>query len=309
MIFDSLDFITALGEEHEALVGLCHKSIREQNLKRQFKAPLMVSAHQLKHLNKIDELDCDAVIINLEDGVAQEKKALALSYALIFISHLQQSDKKVIVRVNALDEGGDKEIEALNEVFPDAIRVPKIRTADEVHKLSKLIHARIDIHLSIETKESWVALADLRLTPRVTHFYLGILDLFADLSLSQSMVNISNPTMLYMLSHFLITSRSIGVEPVSFVYQEHKNSKVFNEWIRLEKEMGFSAKGVISPLQASQVMVLHEDSSELERAQHIIKSFEENRANGVTGFVDDVYGFIDEPIYKGALVIKDKHGI
>jgi len=31
--------------------------------------------------------------------------------------------------------------------------------------------------------------------------------------------------------------------------------------------------------------------------------FEERRAEGITGFSDERYGFIDEPIYKGALAL------
>jgi len=37
-----------------------------------------------------------------------------------------------------------------------------------------------------------------------------------------------------------------------------------------------------------------------------IKLFEMYRDEGITGFVDDEYGFIDEPIYKGALSLLDR---
>lgn len=303
MIFQSLENIIALGDDCSALKALHLSARRQQNKKQNFKAPLMVSAHQLKHLNKIDELATDAVIINLEDGVAKEQKKLALHYALLFISHLQQSDKKIIVRVNALEEGGIEEVKALNSVLPDAIRVPKIRNKHEVEKLHVLIDETIDIHLSIETASAWKNLSELKTSSRVTHFYLGVLDLLADLKLPQSIISLSNPTMLYMLGHFLVTSRVVGVEPVSFVFQEHQNMSQFQAWIELEKEMGFYAKGVISPNQAKAMMDLNIDEGQLQRARHIVKVFEASKAKGITGFVDENYGFIDEPIYKGALVV------
>ena len=43
------------------------------------------------------------------------------------------------------------------------------------------------------------------------------------------------------------------------------------------------------------------NEDEIARAHEIIKLFEEHAACGITGFVNDQYGFIDEPIYKGAL--------
>ncbi len=306
MIFEDLTDIINLGKDYKALKALHHSKPREQNRTKRFKAPLMVSAHQLKHLNKIDTLFCDAVIINLEDGVAAELKEQALQYALLFISHLQHSDKKIIVRVNALNEGGKAEIKALNGVLPDAIRVPKIETVDDVRLVAALIDEGIDIHLSVETALAWRNLSDLRVTPRVTHFYLGVLDLLADLGLSQAIIQPDNPTLLYLLGHFLITSRSLGIEPVSFVFQEHKNMAAFQAWIALEKSMGYRAKGVISPDQAKAMMLLGCDEAEMVRAKHIVAAFEAEQAKGNTGFVDEQYGFIDEPIYKGAKVILDQ---
>jgi len=128
------------------------------------------------------------------------------------------------------------------------------------------------------------------------------LDLFADMGLSHSLIDLENPTMKYILSHFLVTSLAIGVKPVSFIYQEYKNLEKFQQWVRLEKSMGFQAKGCISPDQVKIVNELMVDEEkELRRAKVIVKLFEMYREEGITGFVDEEYGFIDEPIYKGAL--------
>jgi citrate lyase subunit beta/citryl-CoA lyase len=122
------------------------------------------------------------------------------------------------------------------------------------------------------------------------------------MNLPQSIIKPTNPTMLYILSHFLITCKSIGVRPVSFVYQDYKNNNEFMKWITLEKEMGYDAKGCISPKQAQMVnQIFLDDEKEIEKAKEIIKLFEENQKNGITGFTHEEYGFIDEPIYKGAL--------
>jgi len=273
-------------------------------MKIDFKDALMLSTHNEKHLLKIPSLDAQCIMLNLEDGVSKEEKPIALKLCAEYLEKYKDIEKMFVVRVNALDEGGVDEIKYLNTYKPDAIRVPKIQTPADIKMLTQLIDDDIEIHISIESASAWNNLNLLRVDKRVTTFYIGVLDLFADLGLSQSIIDINNPTMTYMLSHFLITCKSIGVKPVSFVYQDYKNLEQFTQWLELEKMMGFNAKGCISPKQSqiSQKIFGHSDS-EIRKAQKIVELFEANEAKGITGFVDDKFGFIDEPIYKGAKVI------
>ena len=275
---------------------------RVLNKRDGYRSILMLSSHNLKHLLKIPSLEADCIMLNLEDGVSKEQKPFALALCALFLSYYRESEKKLVVRVNALDEGGYDEITYLNQFKPDAIRVPKIRTAKEVKSILHLLDEEIELHLSIETCESWANLASLKVDKRVKTFYLGILDLFADMHLSHSLIKRDNPTLLYILSHFLVTCKALHVKPVSFVYQDFKNLDDFGLWLELEKSMGFDAKGCISPSQVTLVNELFKDEvAELERAKIIVKLFEMNQELGISGFVDEEYGFIDEPIYKGAL--------
>ncbi|MDH4943857.1 aldolase/citrate lyase family protein [Sulfurimonas sp. C5] len=286
----------------EALDRLAVPKYRELNKTKKFRSALMLSCNNIKHLSKIESLEADCIMLNLEDGVSKEEKPFALALCAIFLSRLQKCDKKLVVRVNALDEGGYDEITYLNQFMPDAIRIPKIKTAEEVRAVHALVQDEIEIHLSIETAEAWNNLAELSVNKRVNTFYMGILDLFADMGLSQGLIQLENPTMQYMLSHFLITCKSIRVKPVSFVFQEFRDLDTFTKWIELEKSMGYDAKGCISPKQvelANEVFVDKEE--EIKRAKVIVKLFEMHQEEGISGFVDEEYGFIDEPIYKGAL--------
>jgi len=288
----------------EALDALATPIFREINKNNSFKSVLMLSCNNIKHLSKIESLDAECIMLNLEDGVSREDKPFALVLAAIFISKIKKSDKKLVVRVNALNEGGYEEITYLNQFMPDAIRVPKIQNAKEVKNVLALLNDEIDLHLSIETASAWHQLSSLALNKRVSAFYLGILDLFADMKLPQSLIDIDNPTMSYMLSHFLITAKSMNVKAVSFVYQEFKDLETFKCWIELEKRMGYDSKGCISPSQVKLVNEMFVDKEEeIKRASVIVKLFEMHRDEGITGFVDEEYGFIDEPIYKGALAL------
>ena len=299
-----LDDIIKAYEQRDlvSLDTLAKPKYREINKSKNFRSVLMLSANKIKHLMKIESLEADCIMLNLEDGVAPEDKPFALVLTAIFLSRLSKCDKKLVVRVNALDEGGYEEITYLNQFMPDAIRVPKIKNEKEVRSILHLLNDNIELHLSIETAQGWHNLSSLAVNKRVTTFYLGILDLFADMGLPQSLIDKNNPTMHYMLSHFLVTSRSMGVKPVSFVFQEYKDLDAFKEWLKLEHAMGYDAKGCISPKQVelvNQYFVNKEE--EIKRAKVIVKLFEMHRDEGITGFSDEEYGFIDEPIYKGAL--------
>jgi len=273
-------------------------------MKNNFSDALMLSTHNEKHLQKIPSLDAQCIMLNLEDGVSKEQKPEALRLCGEYLKKYTELKKMFVVRVNALDEGGEEEIRYINSYKPDAIRVPKVQTPDDVKKALKLIDEEIEVHLSIESAEAWKNLSNLRIDKRVTTFYLGVLDLFADFGLSHSIIDRKNPTMTYLLSHFLITAKSIGVKPVSFVYQDYKNLDEFSNWLELEKKMGFTAKGCISPKQSQLVQkIFGHDEKEIQKAKKIVKLFEENEAKGITGFVDEEFGFIDEPIYKGAKVL------
>ena len=288
----------------EALDAMAVPTYRELNKSMQFKSVLMLSCNNIKHLLKIESLEADCIMLNLEDGISRKEKPFALVLCAIFLTRLQKCSKKLVVRVNALDAGGYEEITYLNQFMPDAIRVPKIKSAQEVKNVLALLHKEIELHLSIETADAWHNLSALALNRRVSAFYLGILDLFADMKLSHSLINIHNPTMLYILSHFLISTKAMGVKPVSFVFQEFQDEQKFLQWLELEKSMGYDAKGCISPSQVKMVNKIFVDKeAEIQRAKVIIKLFEMHRDEGITGFVDEEYGFIDEPIYKGALAL------
>ena len=78
----------------------------------------------------------------------------------------------------------------------------------------------------------------------------------------------------------------------------------FRAWCELEKKMGFTTKACMGPLQvkiANEVFAI--DNQEIIRAKHIKEVFEDSALRGENGFMDEAYGFIDEPIYRDALLV------
>ena len=302
MIFKNCDFIENLNTEAlKSHFGNIKKRPFNGNAKR---SSMMVNPLKLKHINHIDAMDADMVSINLEDAIAPSRKKEALYNTALFLSHMSQSRSQIIVRVNPLDEGGAQEIAFLNDFGFDAVRVSKVKTKEDIARALELLDEDKELHISMETKEAFMNLRSLRIDERFTTANIGILDLLNSLGLPQSLVKINNPTIDYILSKFLIDAKSVGLHPVSFMYQDYLNTDAFRTWCEREKMMGFTTKACLGPKQtkiANEVFGVSE--SEVHRARYIVHLYEKNVILGDAGFMDEQYGFIDEPIYKDAKMI------
>lgn len=275
--------------------------------KKLFRSNMMLNPLQLNHLNKIDNLDADMITLNLEDAIAPSRKKEALYNIGLALSNLKESKSFIIVRTNPINEGGDSEIEFLNQFSFDAIRVSKIRDTDDIKKSFNLLSKDKELHISMETKEAFMNLSKLRIDERFTTANIGILDLLNSLGLPQSLLQQNNPTIDYILSKFLVDSKSCGLRPISFMFQDYKNSNEFKSWCEKEKLMGFESKACMGPLQVDIAnKIFGVDKKEIIRAKYIKDKFEENIQKAEHGFMDDKYGFIDEPIYKDALLVLER---
>jgi len=269
------------------------------------KSYLMVPGDKENLLGKLHKLKASKFIINLEDGVYDKDFARNLIYEKLQDSTLKS---KIVVRINSLDTCGKEDIKVINKLKPFAIRVPKIQHLDDVKLALELIDDDIDVHLSIETSAALNNLHTFGFDTRVTTVYLGILDMLESLKLPQSLVKLDNPSIDYILSKFLIDSKIANLNPISFMYQDYKNTEEFKLWCLKLKNMGYEAKACLSPKQVEIVNeVFGYSEDELHKAQYIVKIYEENFKNGICGFSDSKYGFIDEPIYKDAKLILNKN--
>jgi len=264
----------------------------------------MLNPLQLKHLNRIDESEADMITLNLEDAIAPSRKKEALHNIALFLSHMEYSNSFIIVRINPLDEGGAEEISFLNDFSFDAVRVAKVKTQTDISRALALLSKEKELHISLETKEAFETLSTLRIDERLTTANLGILDLLTSLGLPQSIVTTKNPTIDYILSKFLVDAKTAGIHPISFMFQEYNDTETFTTWCKKEKMMGFTSKACMGPKQVGIANeVFNDDKDAIIRAKYIKEAFEQQSAQGINGFMDDKYGFIDEPIYRDALLI------
>jgi citrate lyase subunit beta/citryl-CoA lyase len=302
MIFNDLNFLNKL--PLEAYSEHFGNRKKRKHTSKCFRSNMMLNPLNLKHLNRMDESDADMITLNLEDAIAPSRKSEALYNIALFLSHMKKSNSFIIVRTNPLNEGGAEEIAFLNDFAFDAVRVAKVKNQTEIAQILTLLSKDKELHISLETKEAFENLSRLRIDERLTTANLGILDLLTSLGLPQSIVTLNNPTIDYILSKFLVDAKTAGIHPISFMFQEYNDTDAFKAWCEHEKMMGFESKACMGPKQvqiANKVFSINK--YELERARHIKEVFERNSANNINGFMDDKYGFIDEPIYRDSLLI------
>ncbi len=269
-----------------------------------FRSNMMINPLNPKHLMGIEKSKADMVTLNLEDAIAPSRKKEALDNIISYLEVDREHKSFIIVRTNPLSSGGEEEIKALNHLPFDAIRVSKIKNQTQIASALNLLSLDKELHISLETKEAFDSLGSLRIDERFTVANLGILDLLTSLNLPQSIVTLGSPTIEYILSKFLVEARGVGLLPISFMYQEYKNTSIFEEWCKREKQMGFTTKACMGPAQveiANRVFGVSDE--QIARATHIKRVFEESSSRGVNGFMDSRYGFIDEPIYRDALLV------
>jgi citrate lyase subunit beta/citryl-CoA lyase len=280
------------------------KKRKKPCIHKQKRSNMMLNPLNLTHLNRMDESAADMITLNLEDAIAPSRKKEALHNIALFLSHMEESHSFIIVRTNPLNEGGDEEIRFLNNFGFDAIRVAKIENKQQISEALTLLNIDKELHISLETKDAFESLSRLGIDSRLTTANLGILDLLTSLGIPQSLVKQGNPTIDYILSKFLVDAKTAGLHPIGFMFQDYHDTKTFTSWCKYEKELGFTSKACMGPKQvaiANEVFRLHTD--DIERALYIKKIFETNSTKNIHGFMDDKYGFIDEPIYKDSLLI------
>jgi len=250
---------------------------------------IMISGDNKKHLSKVSNID-GIVMLNLEDGVAKDKKKIALQNIVNLLE--TTPNKNIVIRINSLDESGIEEIKVLNK-FGFPFRIPKVNNLSELKEVFEI--TKNELHLSIETKEAYFNLKTLYHS-QITTFYLGILDLFDELKLNHNLITFENKLIDNILIEFSLNTRYLGVEPVGFVYQQYKDLDGFRKWCELQKSYGIKGVGCITPNQlkiANEVFVKEDKNY----AKMIVERFEKEGVFTIDGL------FVDEPIYKNYKMI------
>jgi citrate lyase subunit beta / citryl-CoA lyase len=232
-------------------------------------------------LEKAKTLPADALILDLEDAVAPDAKVAARERVCAAVG--SYGSREVAVRVNGLGTPWHADdLRAAGEAGPDAVVVPKVNSAEEVHAIEKALSHAPDhtaIWAMIETPVAVLSCASIAAaSDRLTVLVLGTNDLAKELTAAQVP---GRAPLLGPLSTCVLAARATGRVILDGVYNDVRDLDGFAAECRQGREFGFDGKTLIHPGQVEPCNEIFAPSAdEVAHAHRVIEAFEEAQHAG-----------------------------
>ena len=263
---------------------------------------LFVPGDSERKLEKAVQNGADALIVDLEDSVADARQAIAREMSCAYLKErTDRSRQQLWVRINPLDT--DLSLPDLAAVMPgkpDGICLPKVYSAKDVNTLCNYLsalEAREGIEpfttkilcVATETAASLLTFHTYAegVSKRLTAMTWGGEDLSAALGASDN----RNPATggyddpyLMAKSFTLAASRTIDAQPVGVVFPNFRDSDAFEADCLRDRRAGFIGKIAIHPAQAEIANRMFTPSDEeVAHAKRVIEVFDANPGVGTIG--------------------------
>lgn len=269
-----------------------------------FRSFLFAPGNHARRVEKCLTLGADAVILDLEDAVANAEKAATRS---VVVEALQRPRRcQGYVRVNSLGtQWSHGDFVAVVAKGVDGIIVPKVESAGDLQTAEWLLTALererglpeggIDLIPIIETAAGFSNLASVaRAARRTRRLSFGAGDFTLDVGITWSRDEIE---LLPYRTAFVVQSRAAGLEPpLDTVWVSLKDPEGFQRSVQRAKDLGFQGKLCIHP---DQVPVVNEcfqpTDAELAHARKVLAAFAQAERDGLAAIQVDGQ-FVDYPI-------------
>jgi citrate lyase subunit beta/citryl-CoA lyase len=259
-----------------------------------------VPGNSERKLEKARQIDADALILDLEDGVAAENLTQARVLVAQFLEeHSDRSQRQLWVRIGDLGSGQAlDDLSAVVRAAPDGIVLPKSKSGADVTTLDRYLSAlevrdgvergsiRI-LPIATETAQSVFHLESYSgCSERLYGLTWGAEDLSAAVGASAKRTTHGSLSALYLLARSLCLAgaRAAGVEPIDGVYTDYRDLEGLQAETRAALRDGFTAKIAIHP---AQIEVIHgamrPSDEEIETAQAIVAAFAAQPGTGTVG--------------------------
>lgn len=256
----------------------------------------------------------DSIMIDLEDSVSIHEKDAARLLVYHSLKTLDYGDIEVLVRVNALNTPyGKEDFEAIVRAKPDAIRLPKTETAQDVVEADQLIskieqevgmeQGAIKLFAAIESAKGVLNAQQIAISSsRLIGIAIGAEDFVTDLKTTRSLEGIE---LLTARSLVLFAARAAGIDAVDTVFSDVDDEEGFMNEVKLIKQMGFDGKSIINPRQIDIVhRVYTPTEEEIRKSLRIIEAIKEAEEKG-SGVISVGGKMVDKPIVERARRVLD----
>ena len=245
---------------------------------------LFVPASNARAIEKARGLDCDAIVLDLEDSVAPEAKPAAREAALAALAE-GFGGREVIVRCNAIDTPwGLADLQFLAEAGPDAVLAPKVRSAAEIEALDGALvgaPASTRLWVMIETPQAVLNLKEIAAasaSTRLELLTLGPNDLAAELRLKPAFLR---PVMRPILVELALTARAFGLAVLGGAATDLDDLAAFEADCIEEAGLGYDGKTLVHPSQIAPANRAFSPSpDEIAWARKVVAAFAAPEAAG-----------------------------
>jgi citrate lyase subunit beta/citryl-CoA lyase len=274
---------------------------------------LFVPGDDERKIAKALDSSADALILDLEDAVAPQRKRAAREVCASVLRNAKTS-KALFVRMNALDTAdAAQDLAAVVGAKPFGLVLPKCRHGDDARRLARELDA-------METREGMEP-DGIRILPIVTEtaaslFGLGTYaeppiprlygmmwggeDLAADIGASANRDASGRYTAPYELARALclLGAAAASVLPVDAVYTNFRDSEGLKAEALEGLRSGFGAKAAIHPAQVDVINEAFTPSrSDVEWATRVVAAFDAAGGAGVAAIDGRM---LDRPHLRGA---------
>ncbi|NRA87224.1 MAG: CoA ester lyase [Rhizobiales bacterium] len=249
-----------------------------------FRSVLYMPASNARALEKAASLPADALILDLEDAVAPDKKSDARILLSKKLSTKPYGNKKVIIRVNDLDtEWFEDDLACAIACKPDAILIPKINKADDVIFVSDKMTTlgapqSIKLWIMVETALSLLnifQISKLAKFTRLDGFVMGVNDLAKEMQIP--LATPEYPDRLGFLNYFsscILAARLNNICILDGVFNNFSDDVGVAYEANQAKQLGFDGKTLIHPKQIDIAnTVFAPTEAELKFAHSVVAAF------------------------------------
>jgi citrate lyase subunit beta/citryl-CoA lyase len=238
-------------------------------------------------LDKARALPADGLILDLEDAVAPDAKAVAREQIVAALAEGGYGHRELLVRINALSTpwgADDLRAIAAASVPPHAILVPKVSSAaDVIEAITAFEQAggdsRVEFWLMIETPLCILNINEVTAAhPRLKGLVMGTSDLSKDTRVRHTRERLG---FMAALNLSVYAARAHGLEVIDGVHLDLDDDAGLQAACVQGRELGFDGKSLIHPKQiAAANAAFAPDAAELDQARAIIECWQQAQAEG-----------------------------
>jgi citrate lyase subunit beta/citryl-CoA lyase len=263
-------------------------------------------------IDKALGLNTDAIMLDIEDGVAPGEKDTARQLIGEALGRPKAPSAPArFVRVNAIGHARmDADLDSVVRPGLEGLVLPKVETTDEVMKVDLILNQRepqqkmpaggVKLLVAIESPRGLLNAPTIAAcSARVCGLMFGAEDFSRELGLPTSREGEARD-MLYARSAMVIAAAAAHVQAVDGVWVDLKDTEGLAAYGRQSRRLGFSAMSLIHPSQIDPInQMFSPTSEEIDYAQRVIQAFEEANARG-DGSIAFGGQLIDRPIVERA---------